>query len=184
MGMLMLCLRWYRLKKLLGEQYLLRCFSDPALKKNEVTCVDTESDWKMALYQYLTSSELPNDPLEARRLRMWVVRFTIINGVLYKRAFTMPLLKCLGPQEVKYSLVEIHSGVCGEHLGARALEAKVLRAGFFWPTLRLDALKKVKSCDKCQRHALIQSTLISQLELVFQPTLFAQWGLDILGPFP
>lgn len=47
----------------------------------------------------------------------------------------MPLLKCMGPQEAEYTLAEIHSRVCNGHLGARALAAKVLRAGFFWPTL-------------------------------------------------
>ena len=66
---------------------------------------------------------------------MRAARFTITDGILYKRAFTTPLLKCLGPQEAEYTLLEIHSGICGEHLGARALASKVLRAGFFWPTL-------------------------------------------------
>ena len=73
--------------------------------------------------------------------------------------------------------MEIHSRICGEHLGARALASKVLGAGFFWPILQSDALKKVKMCDKCQRHVPIQSALIQSIP-------FAQWGLDILGPFP
>ena len=112
-----------------------------SIEENEVTCVETRMDGRMPLYQYLTNSEQPNDQQEARRLKIWVTKFTIIDGVLYKQAFTVPLLKCLGPQEAEYTLAEIYSRVCGEHLGARALVAKVLRTGFFWPTLRSDALK-------------------------------------------
>jgi len=64
----------------------------------------------MPLYQYLTNNELPNDPLEARTLRMRAARFTIIDGVLYKQAFIMPFLKSLGPQEPEYTLAEIYNG--------------------------------------------------------------------------
>jgi len=96
----------------------------------------------------------------------------------------MSLLKRLGPQEAEYALAEVHSGIYGEHLGGRALAAKILRAGFFWPTLQQDAQTKVRECDKCQRHAPIQSAPISQLQPTFQPIPFAQWSLDILGPFP
>ena len=46
----------------------------------------------------------------------------------------MPLLKCLGPEQVDYAIRETHKGIYGEHLEAIALAAKILRAGFYWPT--------------------------------------------------
>ena len=30
-------------------------------------------------------------------------------------------------------LCEVHSGICGSHSGSRALAAKVIRQGFYWP---------------------------------------------------
>ena len=96
----------------------------------------------------------------------------------------MPLLKCLGPEEVDYAIRETHEGICGEHLGARALAAKILRAGFYWPTMKEDAFRKVKTCDNCQRHASMTSAPASKLQTVLEPIPFAKWGLDILGPFP
>ena len=74
--------------------------------------------------------------------------FTVSDGILYKRAFTMPLLRCLGPQEAEHALAEVHCGIHEEHLGERALAVKILRVGFFWPTLQQDALRKVRECDK------------------------------------
>jgi hypothetical protein len=31
-------------------------------------------------------------------------RFTMVNGTLYKRGFTLPLLKCVSPEEGNYIL--------------------------------------------------------------------------------
>jgi hypothetical protein len=58
-------------------------------------------------------------------------RFTMVNGMLYKRGFTLPLLKCVSPEEGNYILQEIHEGICGSHSGARVLAHKTVRAGFY-----------------------------------------------------
>ncbi|KAI0513923.1 hypothetical protein KFK09_009955 [Dendrobium nobile] len=83
------------------------------------------------------------------RLRRQASNFTIINGELYKRSFTGPYLKCLPPSEANYALREVHSGICGEHLSGRALAQKVLRQGFYWPTIKQDALELVRKCNSC-----------------------------------
>lgn len=171
-------------KETTGRTVYVEVLQQPSIEELEVAGIENNNDWRTPLYKYLTAGELPANPIEARKIKVRGARFTIIDGTLYKRSFTMPLLKCLGPQEAEYALAEVHSGICGEHLGGRALAAKILRAGFFWPTLQQDAQTKVRECDKCQRHAPIQSAPIAQLQPTFQPIPFAQWGLDILGPFP
>ena len=117
-------------------------------------------------------------------VRIRATRFSIISGELYKRGYSMPLLKCLGPDRAKYALEEVHDGICGEHLGARALATKVLRSGFYQPTMKQEAVNLVRKCDKCQRFAPLSGAPISAIQSTIQPTPFAQWGLDILGPFP
>ncbi|XP_052185282.1 uncharacterized protein LOC127796919 [Diospyros lotus] len=171
-------------KETTGRTVYVEVLQQPSIEEPEVACIENSNDWRTPFYKYLTTGELPADPKEAKKIKLRGARFTIIDGMLYKRAHTTPLLKCLGPRETNYALIEVHSGVYGEHLGGRALAAKILRAGFFWPTLQHDAQAKVKECDKCQRHAPIHSAPISQLQPTFQPIPFAQWGLDILGPFP
>lgn len=44
---------------------------------------------------------------------------TIIEGKLYRRGFSTPLLKCLKRKEAEYVLTEIHKGIVGQHLGER-----------------------------------------------------------------
>ena len=42
-------------------------------------------------------------------------------------------------------------GICENHSGARSLVHKLIRAGYYWPTMMKDAQTYVQSCDKCQR---------------------------------
>jgi hypothetical protein len=62
-------------------------------------------------------------------------RFIMVNGTLYKRGFTLPLLKCISPEEGNYILQEIYEGICRSHFGAR-----VVRAGFYWPDMSKDSM--------------------------------------------
>ena len=43
----------------------------------------------------------------------------------------MPYLKCVDEEEAKYILKEVHSGICGDHVGSRSLVNKVIRAEYF-----------------------------------------------------
>lgn len=61
------------------------------------------------------------------------------------------LLKCVDEIEVTRILKEMHEGVCGGHYMAKTTAHKVLRSGFWWPTLFKDAHELVKTCDTCQR---------------------------------
>ena len=101
-------------------------------------------------------------------------RFTILNGTLYKRGFSMSYLKCIFEKEAKYILEEIHEGVCGDHAGPRSLVSKVIRTGYFWPTLKVDARELVKKCDKCQRFGNIQHLSAKRLTTIASPWPFAQ----------
>ena len=50
-----------------------------------------------------------------RKVRKRATRFTILNGTLDKRGFSMPYLRCVNEKEAKYILEEIHEGVCRDH---------------------------------------------------------------------
>ena len=78
---------------------------------------------------------------------------------------------------------EIHGGICGDH-AARSLVNKVVRTGYFWPTMQVDTAEIVKRCDKCQRYGNVQRLPAEMLTTIASPWPFAQWGIDIVGPLP
>ena len=61
--------------------------------------------------------------------------------------------------------------------------SKVVRAGYYWPTIQADAKAYVKVCDQCQRFGNILRQSSEYLTPMMALWPFAQWGLDILGPF-
>ena len=50
--------------------------------------------------------------------------------------------------------------------------------------MQKEAQEYVKKCDQCQRYAPNILQLGRVLNPMFNPWPFAQWGLDIVGPFP
>ena len=57
-----------------------------------------------------------------------------------------PYLRCLEDNEGKEVLKDIHEGDCGNHTGGRSLCSKILRTGYFWPTMKRDALTYAQKC--------------------------------------
>ncbi|XP_077231507.1 uncharacterized protein LOC143864468 [Tasmannia lanceolata] len=145
--------------------------------------IDDEPCWMDEIIRYLRSGELPGEKKEARKVVQRAARFSFDGETLYKRSYTLPYLKCLRPTDALYALRETHEGICGEHLGGKALAIKVLLRGLYWPTLRQDALSLVKKCEKCQKFSPTVHQPAVPMAPIISPLPFALWGMDILGPF-
>ncbi|XP_072076442.1 uncharacterized protein [Arachis hypogaea] len=141
-------------------------------------------DWRDNFIHYLQIGNIPEGVENDKRFRRQASSFTILNGTLYRRGYTRPLLKCLNKSEADIALAETHEGICGTHTGAQSLASKILRAGFFWPTLKQDSQQKIRSCQNCQRHAPLIHIPAEQMHHSEISWPFNQWSLDILGPFP
>lgn len=64
------------------------------------------------------------------------------------------------------------------------MEKKLLREGYYWPTLLKDSSAFVKKCDKCQKFFKLKQSPAEELKSMTSPWPFHQWGIDIVGPFP
>ncbi|GJW09128.1 reverse transcriptase domain-containing protein [Tanacetum coccineum] len=67
---------------------------------------------------------------------------------------------------------------------ARSVVAKVIRTGYYWPTMHMDARKLIKECNDCQIHHPIPRNPQQNLTPITSPWPFYKWGIDIVGPFP
>ena len=149
-----------------------------------VAPVGSVPSWMDPIWDYINDGTLPDDPEEAAKIRVRSSRFTNHKGSLYKRGFFTPFLKCIAGEDIEYVLREVHEGICGNHIGARTLARKVLRQGYYWPTILKDATDLVKRCRICQEHAKISRLPSEPQTSITSPWPFQQWGLDILGPLP
>ncbi|GKF09747.1 reverse transcriptase domain-containing protein, partial [Tanacetum coccineum] len=134
--------------------------------------------------EYLAKEILPEDKKKARAVRRKAARYTMINGTLYKKSFLGPWLWCVGPLQANYVLREIHEGSCSMHSGPRSVVAKVIRTGYYWPTMHMDARNLIRECNDCQIHRPVLRNPQQNLTPITSPWPFYKWGIDIAGPFP
>ncbi|RDX60859.1 Gypsy retrotransposon integrase-like protein 1, partial [Mucuna pruriens] len=158
--------------------------STPTIDQPKVLYMESRTTWMTPIFKYLQDGETLDDSREAQKVMKEVAKYTLIGQYLYIRGFSFPLLRCLENEESAYVIREVHEGVCGTHIGGRALASKIARTGYYWPTLRKDCMEYVKKCDKCQKFAEGHKAPPERLHRVTSPWPFFKWGVDILGPFP
>ena len=107
-------------------------------------------------------------------MKYQATRYTMHDNLLYRRGFLTPLLRCLGAEEAERVLSEVHDGVCGNHAGGQSLAHKILRQGYYWPSLRKDAAEYAKKCESCQRYAPIPRLHSEDLTSIVSPWPFAK----------
>lgn len=130
--------------KLAGEQHAL---AGPQALAVETTTPTTEDmplvlavepqapAWAQHTLQFLQTGELPKEPEEAEKVARRSNMYQFVDDVLYRKRLNDVKLKCIPQEDGLELLAEIHGGICGSHIGSRALAGKVFRQGFFWPTV-------------------------------------------------
>ncbi|XP_074346651.1 uncharacterized protein LOC141685450 [Apium graveolens] len=156
----------------------------PSIESGEVLEIESNQNWMIPFINYLEKGELPEDKGKSQRLKVKATKFFLEEGLLYRMTFSSPILKCVGPEEEKYCLAEVREGICGDHMYAKALAHKIIRQGYYWPTIHQDAIEFVKKCKECQLFSNVSRISPVLPSSVMSPIPFAVWGINIMGPFP
>lgn len=131
----------YTLSKLKAGEHIEGQWMQPLMQKSitELVIVFIEvATWMSPIIQYIKDGTLPNDSVEAKKTKTMSLRYTLISDQLYHQAFSWPLLKCVTEDEGNYILREIREGICGAHIDAKSLTHKIMRIGYFCPTMEVD----------------------------------------------
>jgi hypothetical protein len=88
-------------------------------------------DWRAPIMTYLHHYYEPDNSTECIKMQQRAKDYQIIINGLYETFVSGPLLRCISKAEGQELLSKILAGVCGGHIGARALDAKVLWQGFY-----------------------------------------------------
>nr|XP_043638079.1 uncharacterized protein LOC122609083 [Erigeron canadensis] len=94
-------------------------------KGNEVSQVEEEEDcWMTPIYNFIKNETLPEDNHEAQKVRM----------------------KAPMPLPSSNSNSRNSSGTCGIHAGPRSVATKIMRLGYYWPSMNKDAKEEIEKC--------------------------------------
>jgi len=137
-------------------------------------CAD---DWRKEIIDYLKD---PSKRVE-RQVRFQAAKYVLHGDELYYRTIDGILLKCLGDDEAKSLMGEIHEGVCGAYQSAFKIKWMIRRNGYYWPTILKDCFKYFKGCQGCQKFGNIQRAPTSAMNPIIKPWPFWGWAIDLIG---
>ncbi|GAU29247.1 hypothetical protein TSUD_391950 [Trifolium subterraneum] len=105
-----------RCKKAGNQSLIQKTLTKPSIEKTvEVmhVCAIDEQSWMSPVYNFLKSNTLPADAKEATKIRKRACSYVLLDDKLYRRGFSIPLLKCVEEARVEFILQEIHEGING-----------------------------------------------------------------------
>jgi len=134
-------------------------------------------DWRKEIIDYLKNSSKKVE----RRVRFQATKYVLLENELYYQTIDGVLLRCLGDDEAKSLMGEIHEGVCGAHQSAFKMKWMIKRNGYYWPTILEDCFKYFKGCQGCQKFGNIQRAPASAMNPIIKPWPFRGWAIDLIG---
>jgi transposase InsO family protein len=134
-------------------------------------------DWRTPLVRYLDNF----DHIADRKVRWQALKCVMLGNTLYRRTMDGLLLKCLGLDQSRIAMGEVHEGICGTHQSAHKMKWLLRRAGFYWLTMLNDYFRYYKGCESCQKFGDVQLAPTAMLHPIIKPWSFHVWALDFVG---
>jgi len=157
--------------------------SEPELVTPQISEIFLQCPWYTDIcFVFLNLCAPPRlSRTKKRFLKLKALKFCVIDGALFWKNHEGILLNCITMNETNNVMKDFHAGDCGGHLYWKSTSDKILRAGFYWPTLFADVKKFSMSCHKCQIFEGKRKLLPLPLKPISTEKPFQQWGLDFIG---
>jgi ribonuclease HI len=152
-------------------------------EKMQVSAHIADCEWYSSIVQFLQTLSVPSalTKTQRRAFKLRAVNFCINDNLLFWKNPIGLLLRCVNQEEATKVMNEFHSSECGGHHYWKTTAHKILRSGYYWPSLFSDVYEFVKVCDKCQRFEGKKQLKSLPLKPIVITGPFQQWGLDFIG---
>jgi hypothetical protein len=142
-----------------------------------------QESWYEKLAYLLHHATCPEDlnPRERRDPRLKSAQYRLINSVLFWVNYDGVLFRCLKHEYADKVLKKLHDGPAGGNFAGDTTTHKILRAGYYWPTLFKDTHTYTRNCKTCQVSTGREKRATVPLQPVTVSRHFEQRGLDIIG---
>jgi hypothetical protein len=94
----------------------------------------------VTLFIFLQTLSVPSDltKTQGRALNLKAMNFCINDNLLFWKNLIGLLLRCINQEEEAKVMIEFHNSECGGHHYWKTTAHKILRFGYYWPSLFLD----------------------------------------------
>ncbi|CAL8994597.1 unnamed protein product, partial [Prunus brigantina] len=129
----------------IGRHVLVEVLARRSTTEAEINTVRQDPSWMDPIHAYLTNGTLPTDRTEAKTVRRRSARYLLLQSILYRRSYSLPLLRCVAPQQGDYILREIHEGASINKIIKKTLKKKLGAAKGNWPETLPEALWSINT---------------------------------------
>jgi hypothetical protein len=133
---------------------------------------------------YLDNQPPPDDNSDVERITCKSRMYHLIDRVLYRQGANGIMMKCISREEGIELLEDIHNGVCGSHSSWHSIIGKAFEQGFYWPTVKYDAMevtKKYRDCQFFQKQTTNHANPLRPIDISWTSVI---WGINIVGILP
>jgi len=127
--------------------------TDPNLVKQQYVLNTNETlGWYDDLNTFLISGKYLSKMKSSQRraLKIKAQKYMVQRGLLFKKNHEGIYLRCLNRDEADKVLLDLHDKYGAAHGSHLATTHKILRAGYYWPTMFKDTESHIRSFHICQ----------------------------------
>lgn len=88
--------------------------------------IEQSLDWRTPYLAFFLNDKLSINLANEKKFKRIASYYTIFQDRLYRRDYTLPLLKCIGQDQASLVIAKVHVRACDNHLRGRSLAAKIL----------------------------------------------------------
>jgi hypothetical protein len=77
-------------------------------------------------------------------------QYVLIVDILFRINYDGILLVCVDENQAQELMREFHEGICGGNFASTATAHKIIRVGFYWPSIFRDSYSRIRKCLSCQ----------------------------------
>ena len=145
-----------------------------------------DTPWFADIANFISSGKLPPEFTGQQKKKLIHDSRGYIwdDPFLWKMCRDGIIRRCVPNDEIHSILHHCHGLNCGGHFGHQRTASKVLKSGFYWPSIFKDAKEFVQTCDSCQRSGNISKKDEMLQTGILEVEIFDVWGIDFMGPFP
>jgi hypothetical protein len=136
-----------------------------ALDESSEMMMADPDDWRTPLVHYLESP----GHIANRKVQQQALKYIMLDNTLYRQTIDGLLLKCLGSNQSKIAMGEVHEGICGTHQSTDKMKWLLRHAKFYWLTMLNDCFRYYKGCESCQKFRDVQSAPAAMLHPIIKP---------------
>jgi hypothetical protein len=156
----------------LGVNFIHSCSENQQADMNDkgpqvISTLDNSSWYKDIIF-FLQNLQPPSgmEKNKVRALKLKSIKYFLVDKILYWKNPLGVLLICLYPQEAQDFMFDSHDSLCGGHHYWRTMAYKILRVGYFSPSLFIDVCANIRAWAKCQKFSRKQQLKSFPLKLV------------------